>query len=97
MTQMTLNGKKVTLTVEQKARLLDVFEIGEEGRLAVTSGSTPNQAYVVRHDGEHSQYCPCGAYIARCAHRVAADWHLEEQREEAKETARCWREYAEMA
>jgi hypothetical protein len=83
MTQMTINGKRVTLTVEEKAQRLQVFDIHEEGRLAVTSGSTPTDAYVVRHDGQHSQYCPCGAYIARCAHRIAVDWHLEEQREEA--------------
>ncbi len=87
MTQMTLNGKRVTLTVSEKAKLLTVFDIHEAGRLAVTSGSRENDAYVVRHDGQHSQYCPCGAYIAKCAHRVAVDMHLDEKRQEAARTA----------
>jgi len=94
MTTMTLNGKRVTLTVSEKAKLLTVFDIHEEGRLAVTSGSRENDAYVVRHDGQHSQYCPCGAYIAKCAHRVAVDAHLEEKRQEAAYQAWANREMA---
>jgi hypothetical protein len=93
MTKTTVNGKRVVMTIEEKAALLQVFDIGEEGRLAVTSGSDPNRAYVVRHDGHRCQYCPCGAYTPRCAHRVAGDWYLEEQaalaRREAEETALC--------
>jgi aerobic-type carbon monoxide dehydrogenase small subunit (CoxS/CutS family) len=89
MTQMTINGKRVSLSVEAKAALLTVFSIHEEGRLAVTSGSTPTDAYVVRHDGQHSQYCPCGAYTAHCAHRVAVDSYLDEQRQMVAESARC--------
>ena len=93
MTTINLNGKRVVMSIEQKARLLTVFDIHEEGRLAVTSGSDPNSAYVVRHDGHRCQYCPCGAYTSQCAHRIAADWYLEEQaalaRREAEETALC--------
>ena len=78
MTTITLEGRKVTLTIEQKAHLLQVFEIGEDGRLAVTSGSKLNTAYVVRYipGAPRTHYCPCESF-AYCSHRQAADWYLE--------------------
>lgn len=92
MTTITLaNGRKVAVSIEQKARLLSVFEIGEEGCLAVTSGSKPNSAYVVQHNGLIATHCPCESRC-RCAHERAVDLYLEEQRQAALETARCYRE-----
>lgn len=92
MTTITLaNGRKVALTIEQKARLLTVFEIGEEGRLAVPSGSKPNSAYVVQHNGVIATSCPCQSRC-RCAHEYAVDLYLEEKRQAALETARCYRD-----
>jgi hypothetical protein len=87
MTTATVNGKRITMTIEEKARLLTVIDIHEEGHMAVTSGSVPTDAYVLRHDGYRSQYCPCGAYTTRCAHRAALDWYLEEMREEVERAA----------
>jgi hypothetical protein len=75
----TIDGKKVALTIEQKARLLTIFEISEPFVAAVTSGSNATDAYVVRHDGRKSHYCPCAARGV-CAHRVAVDWKLESAR-----------------
>jgi hypothetical protein len=75
-TATTATGKKVTLTIEEKARRLSVIDIHEEGRMAVTSGSNLLDAYVLRHDGKVSQYCPCGAY-GFCSHKLALNWHLE--------------------
>lgn len=86
MTTMKVNGKTVSLTIEQKARKLSVWTLeGEGNALAVTSGSKPNTAYVVRHDGAHCQYCPCqsGKFGGRCAHKVAGDAFLASQRRAA--------------
>ena len=77
-TTMILNQKRVSLSIEEKARLLTVFDINEPGRLAVTSGSKPNTAYVVHHDGKHVTHCPCKS-TGLCAHKVAGDWYLEAQ------------------
>jgi hypothetical protein len=74
------NGKTISLTVEQKARMLTVIEDHPDlkaNEIAVTSGSRFGQAYAVRHNGRNCTYCPCGAYTARCAHRVAGDLWLE--------------------
>lgn len=81
-TMISTTGKKVTVSIEDKARALHVFDIQEAGRLAVLSGSQPDLAYVVRHDGEQSTFCPCGSYKP-CSHRIAADWFLEAQRRAA--------------
>jgi len=78
----TLTGKRVTVTIEQKAHALTVFSINEPGRLAVTSGTKDKTAYVVLHNDTHAAYCPCGAY-GRCAHKVAVNWHLEALRRAA--------------
>jgi aerobic-type carbon monoxide dehydrogenase small subunit (CoxS/CutS family) len=80
MTQATINGKRVALTIEQKARLLTVFDNHPDlaaNELAVTSGSIRNVAYVVRHDGRHVQDCSCDAWLPRCSHAIAAEWFLE--------------------
>ena len=77
MTTATINEKRVTMTIEDKAHGLQVFEIGEEYKLAVTSGSELNKAYVVTHNGSHVTHCPCKAYTSRCCHAVAGTWHLE--------------------
>lgn len=79
-TSMMINNKRVAMSVEQKARLLTVIDIHEAGAFAVTSGSNPDDAYVVRHNGRHSIYCPCNTYGARCSHRIALDWKLEADR-----------------
>lgn len=81
MTTATINGRTAVLTIEAKARLLRVLDINEEGRLAVPSGSNDRDAYVVRHNGRTSTYCPCAARTEHCAHRVAVDAHLATQRQ----------------
>lgn len=81
MATMLINRKPVSMTIEQKARLLPVFEIGEAFHMAVGSGTNPKDAYVVHHNGKASHYCPCKA-TGKCAHRVAVDWKLESQRRE---------------
>lgn len=70
------SGKRITVSIEEKARALHVFDIQEEGRLAVVSGTVADLAYVVRHDGERATFCPCGSY-KKCSHKVAAEWYLE--------------------
>jgi len=83
MTTATINHKKVSMTIEQKARLLAVFALPDEGNaLAVQSGTCPDSAYVVHHDGAHCQYCPCeyGRYGNRCSHKVAGDAFLAAER-----------------
>lgn len=84
MTTITLeNGKRVKLSIEEKARALRVFDIGEEGHLAVESGSKPDTLYVVHHNGYRVTYCPCEAlYTCECSHKVAGDWYLEAKRRE---------------
>lgn len=80
MTHAKINGKRIALTVEQKARLLTVFDTHPglaANELAVTSGSISNVAYVVRHDGRHVTDCSCDARIARCSHAIAGEWFLE--------------------
>ncbi len=76
MATMIINQKRLTLSIEDKARLLQVIDIHEDCHLGVTSGSKPNSAYVVRHDGKQATYCPCGARIT-CSHMIAATWYLE--------------------
>lgn len=79
-TTATRNGKTISLTVEQKARMLSVIEEHPElaeNELAVTSGSIFGSAYVLKHNGRVTLACPCGAYTPKCAHRIAGNWHLE--------------------
>lgn len=76
-TTMMINSKRVVMSIEEKAKALTVFEINEPNRLAVTSGSEPNRAYVCHHDGCHVTYCPCDARTSQCSHTVAGNWFLE--------------------
>jgi hypothetical protein len=100
MTTTTLsNGKRISLTIEQKARLLTVITEHPElaaNELAVTSGTIFGSAYVVTHNGKHSIHCTCGAYIAGCAHRVAVDWHLETQEQAHRDEVETQRINREM-
>lgn len=82
MTSATINQKRVKLSIQDKARLLTVFSINEANRLAVTSGTQANTAYVVRHDGKQATYCPCKA-CGPCSHKQAANWYLEAERRAA--------------
>lgn len=80
MTQATIKGKRVSLTIEEKARLLRVIADHPglaENELAVTSGTARGCAYVVRHNGHHVEHCSCGAYCLMCSHALAAEWYLE--------------------
>jgi hypothetical protein len=81
MTTATLaTGKRVQLSIEEKARLLQVIEMpNEPGLLAVRSGSDPTVAYAV--------YCQdfrvtgCRQYgRTHCAYRLAAQHRLNELR-----------------
>lgn len=83
-TTIVRNGKTITLTIEQKARLLEVVDIQEENCLAVRSGSKSGTAYGVQHNNTRATYCPCeaGKYGSRCCHKVAVNWHLEALRRE---------------
>jgi len=81
-TTMRIQNRQIKLSIEDKARLLQVIDIGEPGLFAVRSGSDANTAYGVRHDGKHATYCPCRA-VGRCAHKQAVDWKLEADRRDA--------------
>jgi hypothetical protein len=73
-------------TLVQKAARLSVWELeGEGNALAVTSGSTPNSAYVVRHNSYKCLSCPCGAgkHMMPCSHKIAGDRFLEAKRRAA--------------
>ena len=83
MATARINHKTVTLTLEQKARRLEVIDIQEPGVLAVRSGSDQDTAYAVKHNGRVSTHCPCGTYGARCSHRLAVNWKLESDRRAA--------------
>lgn len=87
MATARINHRTVTLTLEEKARLLEVIDIGEPGLLAVRSGSDQGIAYGVKHNGRVSTYCPCGTYGERCSHRLAVNWHLEAARRAAYQEA----------
>ena len=82
MTTAVVNERKVQMTITEKAHMLQVFDINEPGKLAVTSGSQANVAYVVSHNGQRVTHCPCKAF-GRCCHMVAGDWHLEAERRAA--------------
>lgn len=76
MTTVTINGKRVVMTITEKARMLEVIDIHEENVLAVRSGSDPKTAYGVQHDGTHAHYCPCKSRV-KCAHRIAVEMYLK--------------------
>lgn len=87
MTTATINGNRVALTIEQKARLLEVIDIHEPGLLAVRSASDPRVAYAVYHDGRNVTSCACTGCKqygrTHCAYRLAAAWKLEADRRAA--------------
>lgn len=75
MTQATLNGKRVQMTIEEKARLLQVYNY-EPGVLAIRSNSDPRVAYAVTYDNNfHITDCACTGCRQHgrnhCAYRVA--------------------------
>lgn len=84
MTTATINGKRTQLTIAEKARLLQVIDIHEQGVLAVRSGSDPRLAYAVYHNGRKSTGCACTGCKqygrTTCAYRLAVDWRLEAER-----------------
>jgi hypothetical protein len=77
MTTGTISGRKVQMTITEKARLLSVFETSEPGKLTIPSGSDAHKAYVLSHDGHHVTHCPCDARTSQCCHTVAGNWFLE--------------------
>ena len=80
MTQATIGGIRYSMSMAMKARLLTVFSINETGHLACTSGSNPNDAYVVHHSNGHATYCPCKSHGA-CSHKIAVESYLQKQSE----------------
>lgn len=85
MATTTINHKRVTLSIEEKARLLAVIEVNEKGVLAVRSGSDPRIAYAVYHDEKGNvTSCACTGCKqygrTKCAYRLAAHWYLEAAR-----------------
>lgn len=87
MTTATISKKRVTMTIEQKARLLQVIDIHEAGVLAVRSNSDPRIAYAVYHDGHNVTGCACTGCKeygrSHCSYRLAAFWYIEAQRRAA--------------
>lgn len=84
MASLTLaTGKRVTLTIEQKARALQVIDINEPGLLAVRSATDSRVAYAVYHDGYNVTGCACTGCKhygrSHCAYRLAAFWFLQAQ------------------
>lgn len=85
MASMTLaTGKRLNVSIEQKAHTLQVIDINEPGVLAVRSDSDSRVAYAVYHDGAHVTSCACTGCKhygrSHCAYRLAAGWFLEAQR-----------------
>lgn len=78
-TTMIVNHKRISLTIEQKARQLQILDINDPHRFIVPSGSEPNKAYPVEHDGYQATSCSCAAR-GKCAHKLAVDWKLEADR-----------------
>jgi type IV secretory pathway VirB9-like protein len=76
MTTATFEGRRIVLSIAEKARMLKVIDIGEENCFAVPSGTDPRKAYAVQHDGKRSTYCPCPSRVY-CAYRLAVDWKLQ--------------------
>lgn len=68
MTQATVNGKQVKMTMWEKATLLNVSQIPGEPGYSVSSGSDEHTSYRVSED---CGTCRCDAY-GMCCHRIAA-------------------------
>lgn len=83
-TVATLNGKRVSLSVEEKARLLTVSVIPGEHAFKVSSGSKPGRTYKVTHDGRYATGCECESCGGRCCHRVAVNNRLQAERDEER-------------
>lgn len=79
MATMLVNRQKVTLTIEQKARKLQVLDINHPRAYVVPSGTEANKAYTVQHDGHEATSCNCKA-VGKCAHKLAVTWKLEADR-----------------
>lgn len=87
MTTATINGKKVSLSIEAKARNLQVIDIQEAGVYAVRSANDASIAYAVYHDGYKVTGCACTGCKkygrSHCAYRQAVTWKLEADRRNA--------------
>lgn len=82
MTTATIENRKVTMTIEEKARRLSVREINDH-QLEVTSGSDATKKYTCEHNGRHVTRCSCAAYTSRCCHAIAGTWYLEAKNRDA--------------
>jgi len=86
-TLLTTTGKRLVLTIEQKARCLQVIDVNEPGILAVRSASDPRIAYAVYHNGHNVTGCACTGCKQygrkQCAYRLAASWKLQADRRAA--------------
>lgn len=68
-------GKRIALSVTEKAASLEVIDIRETGVLAVRSDSNPENAYAVRHNGKRATGCPCESRV-KCSHMFAVERYL---------------------
>ena len=85
MTSATLaNGRRTTMTMEEKSYLLKVVDIHEDGVLAVISNSDSRIAYAVTHANFKVTSCACTGCKqherAQCAYRLAAQRRLDEMK-----------------
>lgn len=84
MATTILNHKRVTLSIEEKAKLLQVISY-EPGVLAVRSGSDARIAYAIAYD-DHFQVTSCACTGCKqygrkqCAYRLAAAHKLAEMK-----------------
>ena len=68
MTTATINGKRKSISMSEKATLLSVSQIEGEPGYIVSSGSDKSKSYRVSEDVQH---CNCEAW-GTCSHRIAA-------------------------
>lgn len=84
MTSAMLNGKHVSLTMQEKSKLLQVIDVHEPGVLAVRSNSDPRIAYAVYHHNFKVTSCACTGCRqhgrTECAYRMAAQRRLNEMK-----------------
>jgi hypothetical protein len=84
---VSTTGKRVTVSIEEKARALQVIDIQESGVFAVRSATNARIAYAVYHNGRKVTGCACpGCKVygrSRCAYRLAVAWKLEADRRAA--------------
>jgi hypothetical protein len=84
MTQATCNGRRVTMTMEEKSYLLQVIN-RERGVLQVRSNSDTSKTYPVRYNDDF-QITECGCTGCKeygriaCAYRLAASRRLTEMK-----------------